>query len=184
MGFLYMNLCPTIHEYMKHLDTGAETRSQIFSLSIYKSLTSKDLYQSISSTYSLVSRYLDDLDKSSSSYTTQKIRYIDETPQCLDDLERLQMSTRERGPFDDDFEAGYVPMDSPPGFEEREYAAWKAAGGVVTRPDLQRARTDTRNLEELLAWLEYGRVSGYRAARCSEAQEHHWADLLRELLRK
>lgn len=37
---------------------------------------------------------------------------------------------RERGPMDSRFEEGYVPMDEPPGIEEREYAFWKAAGGV------------------------------------------------------
>jgi hypothetical protein len=46
----------------------------------------------------------------------------------------------------------------------------------------QRALTNTRNLAELLCWLEYGRTSGYRAARCEQAQEHHWADLLRAIL--
>lgn len=46
----------------------------------------------------------------------------------------------------------------------------------------RRAITDTRNLDELLSWLEYGRQSGYKAARCSEQQEHHWADLLRGLM--
>jgi hypothetical protein len=30
-----------------------------------------------------------------------------------------------------EFENGYAPMDEPPGFEERYYAAWKAAGGKV-----------------------------------------------------
>jgi len=42
--------------------------------------------------------------------------------------------------------------------------------------------SDTRNLDDLLCWLEYGRTSGYKAARCSEAQELHWADLLRRLI--
>jgi hypothetical protein len=37
----------------------------------------------------------------------------------------------ERGPFDSLFEKGHVPMDEPPGFEEREYRRWKAAGGQV-----------------------------------------------------
>ena len=46
----------------------------------------------------------------------------------------------------------------------------------------QRETTDTRNLNELLAWLEYGDTSGYRAARCSKEQEKHWADLLRKLI--
>lgn len=46
----------------------------------------------------------------------------------------------------------------------------------------ERELTDTRNLDELLAWLEYGKESGFKAARCSEAQEHHWADLLRQML--
>jgi len=39
-----------------------------------------------------------------------------------------------------------------------------------------------RNLSDLLTWLEYGRVSGYIAARESKAQEEHWAHLLRPLL--
>lgn len=43
--------------------------------------------------------------------------------------------------------------------------------------------TDTRNLQELIAWLEYGKT-GYRAARCSQAQEEHWAALLRDHLDK
>ena len=46
----------------------------------------------------------------------------------------------------------------------------------------ERAVTNTRDLDELLAWLEYGRTSGHKAARCDEAQEHHWADLLRVLM--
>lgn len=41
------------------------------------------------------------------------------------------MSERKRGPFDTGFERGLVPGDEPPGFEEREYREWKAAGGKV-----------------------------------------------------
>lgn len=33
-----------------------------------------------------------------------------------------------------DFEAGYVPMDEPPGLEEAAYKLWKEAGGEVTHP--------------------------------------------------
>lgn len=29
------------------------------------------------------------------------------------------------------YKRGYVPMDTPPGLEEREYAEWKKAGGQV-----------------------------------------------------
>lgn len=39
--------------------------------------------------------------------------------------------SRKRGPFDGDFERGYVPCDEPPGLEECEYARWKHAGGKV-----------------------------------------------------
>jgi hypothetical protein len=39
-----------------------------------------------------------------------------------------------------------------------------------------------RDLNDLLTWLEYGRTSGYVAARESREQEEHWADLLRELM--
>lgn len=38
--------------------------------------------------------------------------------------------SRERGPFDSNFEGGYKPMDEPPGFEEMEYKRWRKAGGV------------------------------------------------------
>jgi len=31
-----------------------------------------------------------------------------------------------------EFERGYVPTDSPPGFEERYYDAWKASGGEAS----------------------------------------------------
>jgi len=41
--------------------------------------------------------------------------------------------SRERGPLDHRFEMGYVPCDEPPGIEEREYRAWKEAGGKVLR---------------------------------------------------
>jgi hypothetical protein len=47
---------------------------------------------------------------------------------------------------------------------------------------VRREQTDTRDLHDLLAWLEYGRTTGHRAARCTEAQELHWANLLRNLL--
>jgi hypothetical protein len=47
----------------------------------------------------------------------------------------------------------------------------------------QRQLTDTRNLHDLLVWLEYGKTSGYYvAARCSKAQEEHWAKLLRYVM--
>lgn len=39
-----------------------------------------------------------------------------------------------------------------------------------------------RNLEDLITWLEYGRTSGYIAAREPKAQEEHWADLLKKAL--
>lgn len=39
-----------------------------------------------------------------------------------------------------------------------------------------------RDLNDLVAWLEYGRTSGYIAARESKEQEEHWAQLLRELI--
>lgn len=39
-----------------------------------------------------------------------------------------------------------------------------------------------RNLKDLVAWLEYGRTSGYVAARESKEQEEAWADQLKVLL--
>jgi len=82
-----------------------------------------------------------------------------------------------------EFERGYAPTDSPPGFEERCYDAWKASGGRAS-VECVKEMYDKRGLHDLLVWLEYGRHGGYRAARCSQAQGHHWADLLRELLRR
>lgn len=48
--------------------------------------------------------------------------------------------------------------------------------------DPERALRDERDLKDLAEWLSYGRTSGYKAARCSEEQELHWAGLLRKLL--
>lgn len=48
----------------------------------------------------------------------------------------------------------------------------------------ERERTDKRDLQSLLDWLEYGRTSGFRAARQSKAQEEYWADLLRQKLKE
>ena len=45
---------------------------------------------------------------------------------------------RGRGPFDEEFERGYVPVDAPPGIEEHEYRRWKEAGGKVN-PTVSRA---------------------------------------------
>lgn len=42
--------------------------------------------------------------------------------------------------------------------------------------------TPLLGLDGLLTWLEYGRTSGYPAARQSREQEEHWADLLRGAL--
>lgn len=39
--------------------------------------------------------------------------------------------TRDHGPLDHKFEAGYIPMDEPPGLEEIEYRRWKASGGRI-----------------------------------------------------
>ncbi len=44
--------------------------------------------------------------------------------------------------------------------------------------------TDTRDLDQLADWLEYGKTSGYIAARCSKAQEEYWAIQLRELIHR
>jgi hypothetical protein len=47
----------------------------------------------------------------------------------------------------------------------------------------QRQLTDTRNLQDLVTWLEYGKTSGYVAARCSKQQEEHWGMLLKQVFR-
>ena len=87
-------------------------------------------------------------------------------------------------PFAEVFAAGHIPVNHPPGRTDWSYyVEWCRLKGQVDRA-CEPAATDTRNLDELLSWLEYGRTSGYRAARCSEAQEHHWADLLRALLKQ
>ncbi len=39
---------------------------------------------------------------------------------------------RTHGPLDQDFAAGYVPLDCP--FEQAEYRRWKEAGGVSQPP--------------------------------------------------
>jgi hypothetical protein len=38
------------------------------------------------------------------------------------------------------------------------------------------------DLYDLIDWLQYGKESGYVAARCSKIQEEHWATLLAEKL--
>jgi hypothetical protein len=50
------------------------------------------------------------------------------------------MSDRQPGPYDEEFERGYIPADEPPGLEEQEYAAWKAAGGQVIRHQWERCQ--------------------------------------------
>lgn len=56
---------------------------------------------------------------------------------------------REHGPMDDKFEAGYAPMDSPPGIEEREYKRWKDAGGkVIQQANCQAHRANARSMLE------------------------------------
>jgi len=46
----------------------------------------------------------------------------------------------------------------------------------------KRHRNDTRNLYDLIRYFEYGKTSGFKAARVSEEQEWFWADQLKELL--
>ena len=61
-----------------------------------------------------------------------------------------------------------------------ETRALRAADEAAARHEAE--MRDRRDLQPLVDWLEYGRTSGYRAARCSEAQELHWAGLLKKLL--
>lgn len=41
-----------------------------------------------------------------------------------------------------------------------------------------------RNLNDLVTWLEYGKTSGYIAAREPKEQEEHWTNMLKNLLNK
>lgn len=70
-------------------------------------------------------------------------------------------------------------------------ARWKGNNGKVERTsdvDLtgtsfnERSKTNTRNLDDMITYLEYGKDSVYEAARVSKEQEEHWAMLLRHLL--
>lgn len=63
---------------------------------------------------------------------------------------------------------------------------WKRANDVIDGyPSRnERSQTDTEDLDDLINWLEYGKTSGYIAARNSKEQEEHWATLLRNLLCK
>lgn len=77
-----------------------------------------------------------------------------------------QPKLRERGPFDGDFEKGHVPSDEPPGFEEREYRDWKAAGGVavVSTPAKKKRGLDEElqtmaRIDRLLCDLEPAQVA-------------------------
>lgn len=56
------------------------------------------------------------------------------------------------------FENGHVPMDEPPGFEERWYAEWKAAGGKVKQK--QTATEETWAILELMGHVRLaGKIS-------------------------
>jgi hypothetical protein len=69
---------------------------------------------------------------------------------------------RERGAMDGQFEAGYIPGDEPPGISERQYQAWKAAGGQVKAgcgPHDTAARDQLRNQE-----VEITKLRGLLAA--------------------
>lgn len=46
----------------------------------------------------------------------------------------------------------------------------------------ERHRADKRNLHDLVRYFEYGKTSGFKAARVSEEQEWYWAGQLKDLL--
>ena len=46
----------------------------------------------------------------------------------------------------------------------------------------ERRINNKQNLHDLIRWLEYGKTTGYIAARQRKEQEEHWADQLKELL--
>lgn len=48
----------------------------------------------------------------------------------------------------------------------------------------KRAKTNTRNLDDLIHYFEYAKDTGYTAARVDLEQEEYWAILLRRLLMK
>lgn len=48
----------------------------------------------------------------------------------------------------------------------------------------ERAKNNTRNLDDLIHYLEYAKDTGYPAARVDIEQEEYWAILLRRLLMK
>jgi hypothetical protein len=48
----------------------------------------------------------------------------------------------------------------------------------------ERAKTNTRNLDDLIHYLEYRKNTGYPAARVDFEQEEYWAMLLRRMLMK
>jgi hypothetical protein len=51
-----------------------------------------------------------------------------------------------------------------------------------TNPMFNRQAQPLRDLNELVDWLEYGKTSGFIAARESKEQEEHWAQLLGTLM--
>jgi len=70
-------------------------------------------------------------------------------------------------------------------------ARWKGSNDVVKRTSVidltgtsfnERHKTNTRNLDDIIHYLEYAKDSGYQAARVDQEQEEYWATLIRHLL--
>lgn len=61
---------------------------------------------------------------------------------------------------------------------------WKRSTDVINGyPSRnERSQTDTQDLDDLIIWLEYGKTSGYIAARQSKEQEEYWGKLVRGIL--
>lgn len=74
---------------------------------------------------------------------------------------------RKRGPFDEQFEAGFVPMDEPPGFGERAYRQWKDAGGKVDA-EKQSAAAQAKSMEQAKEVVEF--LGGWFDRREAEMQ--------------
>lgn len=61
---------------------------------------------------------------------------------------------------------------------------WKRSTDVIDGyPSFnERRKTETQDLDDIIIWLEYGKTSGYIAARQSKEQEEYWAGLIRNIL--
>jgi hypothetical protein len=67
-------------------------------------------------------------------------------------------------------------VDGYPSFNERGKTETQDLDDIIVW------QTETQDLDDIIVWLEYGKTSGYIAARQSKKQEEHWAGLIRNIL--